>query len=68
MINDVPVTDDTLTRVTVIGLSPELPLDAAKALKLVETLVQRAAAVKTGKLVWHYKRLPLTDDFTLQLI
>lgn len=43
--------DDTLTRVTVIGLSPELPVDAAKALKFVETLVQRAAAVKSGELL-----------------
>ena len=49
VINDVPVMDDTLTRVTVIGLSPELPLDAPKALKFVETLVQRAASVKSGK-------------------
>jgi hypothetical protein len=48
VINDVPVMDDTLTRVTVIGLSPELPLDAPKALKFVETLVQRAASVKSG--------------------
>ena len=50
VLSDVPVMDDTLTRVTVIGLSPELPVDAPKALKFVETLVQRAAGVKSGML------------------
>ncbi|CAB4012083.1 Hypothetical predicted protein, partial [Paramuricea clavata] len=61
VINDVPVMDDTLTRVTVIGLSPELPLDAPKALKFVETLVQRAASVKSGVHPMEVNRLRFID-------
>ena len=61
VINDVPVMDDTLTRVTVIGLSPELPLDAPKALKFVETLVQRAAGVKSGVHPMEVNRLRFID-------
>ena len=51
IVSDVPVMDDTLTRIPVVGLSPELPVVAFQSLKFVETVVQRAANVKTGEFV-----------------
>lgn len=40
---DCPVLEDTLMRVLVIGLSPELPLGPAEAIDLADVLVRRAA-------------------------
>ncbi|XP_046854864.1 integrator complex subunit 1-like [Xenia sp. Carnegie-2017] len=61
VVTNIPVMDDTLTRVSVIGLSPELPLDAQKALKFIDILVQRAAVVKSGINSMEINRLRFID-------
>lgn len=44
--SEVPILEDTLMRVLVIGLSRELPLGPADAMELADHLVKRAAAVQ----------------------
>lgn len=44
--SEVPILEDTLMRILVIGLSRELPLGPADALELADHLVKRAAAVQ----------------------
>lgn len=41
-----PILEDTLMRILVIGLSRELPLGPADAMELADHLVKRAAAVQ----------------------
>eukprot|EP00073_Rattus_norvegicus_P039479 XP_008767261.1 PREDICTED: integrator complex subunit 1 isoform X1 [Rattus norvegicus] len=43
--SEVPILEDTLMRILVIGLSRELPLGPADAMELADHLVKRAAAV-----------------------
>ncbi|XP_002435477.4 integrator complex subunit 1 [Ixodes scapularis] len=43
--SDVPVLEDTLFRILVIGMSKEHPLNPSDALELVEQLVRRASAI-----------------------
>ena len=43
--SDSPVMEDTLMRLLVIGLLPDLPLSAPDAVELVDQLVCRAAAL-----------------------
>lgn len=40
---EVPVLEDTLMRVLVIGLSPDLPLGPAESVDLADQLIKRAA-------------------------
>lgn len=44
--SEVPLLEDTLMRILVIGLSRELPLGPADAMELADHLVKRAAAVQ----------------------
>lgn len=44
--SEVPILEDTLMRILVIGLSRELPLGPADAMELADHLVKRAAAVQ----------------------
>ena len=45
LMTQVPVLEDTLMRVLVIGLSRELDVNAQVAIELAEQLVRRAATV-----------------------
>lgn len=51
--SEVPILEDTLMRILVIGLSRELPLGPADAMELADHLVKRAAAVQAdGACPW----------------
>lgn len=45
--SEVPLLEDTLMRILVIGLSRDLPLGPADAMELADHLVKRAAAVQS---------------------
>ncbi|XP_010846181.1 PREDICTED: integrator complex subunit 1-like, partial [Bison bison bison] len=47
--SEVPILEDTLMRILVIGLSRELPLGPADAMELADHLVKRAAAVQADE-------------------
>lgn len=50
-----PILEDTLMRILVIGLSRDLPLGPADAMELADHLVKRAAAVQAeGKVLLGY--------------
>ncbi|XP_077980803.1 integrator complex subunit 1-like [Glandiceps talaboti] len=62
LLSEVPVQEDTLMRVLVIGLSRELPLAPAEALDLADKLVRRAAMLYTEDLaVLKVERTQLMD-------
>lgn len=51
--SEVPILEDTLMRILVVGLSRELPLGPADAMELADHLVKRAAAVQAdGNAPW----------------
>lgn len=53
--SEVPLLEDTLMRILVIGLSRDLPLGPADAMELADHLVKRAAGVQSdGKQCFHY--------------
>ncbi|XP_048186404.1 integrator complex subunit 1 isoform X1 [Perognathus longimembris pacificus] len=60
--SEVPILEDTLMRVLVIGLSRELPLGPADAMELADHLVKRAAAVQAEDVeVLKVERVQLID-------
>lgn len=60
--SEVPILEDTLMRVLVIGLSRELPLGPADAMELADHLVKRAAAVQADDVeVLKVERVQLID-------
>ncbi|KAM4632627.1 integrator complex subunit 1 [Discoglossus pictus] len=60
--SEVPLLEDTLMRILVIGLSRELPLGPADAMELADHLVKRAAAVQADDLdVLRIERIQLLD-------
>ncbi|KAK3090472.1 hypothetical protein FSP39_012133, partial [Pinctada imbricata] len=63
--SNVPVLEDTLMRVLVIGLSHDLPLPAPDAVELSDQLVKRAASLcldgKYRQVVLRFERLELVD-------
>ncbi|KAL2100778.1 hypothetical protein ACEWY4_002539 [Coilia grayii] len=60
--SEVPLLEDTLMRVLVIGLSRELPLGPADAMELADHLVKRAAGVQSDDLdVLKVERIQLID-------
>ncbi|XP_022317209.2 integrator complex subunit 1-like [Crassostrea virginica] len=59
---NVPVLEDTLMRVLVIGLSWELPLGQVDAVELADQLVKRAASLcLDGQIVLQMEKLELVD-------
>ncbi|XP_069125387.1 integrator complex subunit 1-like [Argopecten irradians] len=57
-----PVLEDTLMRILVIGLSPDIPMNPADAVELVDQLVKRAASLSCdGEKVLQMERLELVD-------
>ncbi|XP_071131635.1 integrator complex subunit 1-like isoform X1 [Mytilus edulis] len=59
---EVPVLEDTLMRVLVIGLSPDLPLGPAESVDLADQLIKRAAYLSLdGQVVLQMERLELID-------
>lgn len=60
--SEVPILEDTLMRILVIGLSRDLPLGPADAMELADHLVKRAAAVQADDLeVVRVERIQLID-------
>ncbi|XP_062303542.1 integrator complex subunit 1 isoform X1 [Osmerus eperlanus] len=60
--SEVPLLEDTLMRILVIGLSRELPLGPADAMELADHLVKRAAGVQSDDLdVLKVERIQLID-------
>lgn len=60
--SEVPLLEDTLMRILVIGLSRDLPLGPADAMELADHLVKRAAAVQSDDLrVLKVERIQLLD-------
>ncbi|XP_075851349.1 integrator complex subunit 1 isoform X1 [Microcebus murinus] len=60
--SEVPILEDTLMRILVIGLSRELPLGPADAMELADHLVKRAAAVQADDVeVLKVERIQLID-------
>ncbi|XP_075421680.1 integrator complex subunit 1 isoform X2 [Ascaphus truei] len=55
--SEVPLLEDTLMRILVIGLSRDLPLGPADAMELADHLVKRAAAVQAEGLVSYVEVL-----------
>lgn len=53
--SEVPLLEDTLMRILVIGLSRDLPLGPADAMELADHLVKRAAGVHSDG-VWRLTR------------
>ncbi|XP_060071544.1 integrator complex subunit 1-like [Ylistrum balloti] len=57
-----PVLEDTLMRILVIGLSPDIPINPPDAVELVDQLVKRAASLSCdGEKVLQMERLELVD-------
>uniref|UniRef100_A0A7M4FIM5 Integrator complex subunit 1 n=1 Tax=Crocodylus porosus TaxID=8502 RepID=A0A7M4FIM5_CROPO len=52
--SEVPILEDTLMRILVIGLSRDLPLGPADAMELADHLVKRAAAVQADGRIGVY--------------
>ncbi|RXN10733.1 integrator complex subunit 1 [Labeo rohita] len=60
--SEVPLLEDTLMRILVIGLSRDLPLGPADAMELADHLVKRAAGVQSDDLeVLRVERIQLID-------
>uniref|UniRef100_A0A8C4SH98 Integrator complex subunit 1 n=1 Tax=Erpetoichthys calabaricus TaxID=27687 RepID=A0A8C4SH98_ERPCA len=60
--SEVPLLEDTLMRILVIGLSRDLPLGPADAMELADHLVKRAAGVQSDDLeVLKVERIQLID-------
>ncbi|XP_039082015.1 integrator complex subunit 1 isoform X2 [Hyaena hyaena] len=60
--SEVPILEDTLMRILVIGLSRDLPLGPADAMELADHLVRRAAAVQADDVeVLKVERIQLID-------
>ncbi|NXU73620.1 INT1 protein, partial [Oreotrochilus melanogaster] len=60
--SEVPILEDTLMRILVIGLSRDLPLGPADAMELADHLVKRAAAVQADDVeVLKVERIQLID-------
>uniref|UniRef100_A0A3Q3GD68 Integrator complex subunit 1 n=1 Tax=Labrus bergylta TaxID=56723 RepID=A0A3Q3GD68_9LABR len=60
--SEVPLLEDTLMRILVIGLSRDLPLGPADAMELADHLVKRAAGVQSDDLeVVKVERIQLID-------
>ncbi|KAK1162914.1 hypothetical protein AOXY_G17905 [Acipenser oxyrinchus oxyrinchus] len=63
--SEVPLLEDTLMRILVIGLSRDLPLGPADAMELADHLVKRAAAVQSDGIrdldVLRVERIQLID-------
>ncbi|XP_062999601.1 integrator complex subunit 1 [Elgaria multicarinata webbii] len=60
--SEVPILEDTLMRILVVGLSRDLPLGPADAMELADHLVKRAAAVQADDLeVLRVERIQLID-------
>uniref|UniRef100_A0A3P9IDP2 Integrator complex subunit 1 n=1 Tax=Oryzias latipes TaxID=8090 RepID=A0A3P9IDP2_ORYLA len=60
--SEVPLLEDTLMRILVIGLSRDLPLGPADAMELADHLVKRAAGVHSDDLeVLRVERIQLID-------
>nr|XP_026261451.1 integrator complex subunit 1 isoform X1 [Urocitellus parryii] len=60
--SEVPILEDTLMRILVVGLSRELPLGPADAMELADHLVKRAAAVQADDVeVLKVERIQLID-------
>ncbi|XP_033373778.1 integrator complex subunit 1 isoform X3 [Parus major] len=60
--SEVPILEDTLMRILVIGLSRDLPLGPADAMELADHLVKRAAAVQADDVeVLRVERIQLID-------
>ncbi|XP_037545218.1 integrator complex subunit 1 [Nematolebias whitei] len=60
--SEVPLLEDTLMRILVIGLSRDLPVGPADAMELADHLVKRAAAVQSDDLeVLKVERIQLLD-------
>ena len=47
LVSEVPLQEDTLMRVMIIGLTKELGVSAADALELADQLIRRAAMLHT---------------------
>ncbi|XP_074651067.1 integrator complex subunit 1-like [Tubulanus polymorphus] len=61
-VSEVPVHEDTLMRIFIVGLSKDLPLNSADALELADKLVERAAALQMeGIPVLNVERLEFFD-------
>ena len=45
---EVPLTEDALLRLLILGLSEEFPINCADTLDIVDRLIQRAAVLKSG--------------------
>ncbi|XP_078609542.1 integrator complex subunit 1-like isoform X2 [Branchiostoma floridae x Branchiostoma japonicum] len=62
LVSEVPVQEDTLMRLLVIGLSRDLPLSAVEALDLADQVVRRAASLHSPDLdVLPVERIQLVD-------
>ncbi|XP_078691976.1 integrator complex subunit 1-like [Branchiostoma floridae x Branchiostoma belcheri] len=62
LVSEVPVQEDTLMRLLVIGLSRDLPLSAVEALDLADQVVRRAASLQSPDFdVLPVERLQLLD-------
>uniref|UniRef100_A0A3B3ZVG2 Uncharacterized protein n=1 Tax=Periophthalmus magnuspinnatus TaxID=409849 RepID=A0A3B3ZVG2_9GOBI len=59
--SEVPLLEDTLMRILVIGLSRDLPLGPADAMELADHLVKRAAGVQSDLEVLKVERIQLID-------
>ncbi|TSS23714.1 Integrator complex subunit 1 [Bagarius yarrelli] len=60
--SEVPLLEDTLMRILVIGLSRDLPLGPADAMELADHLVKRAAGAQSDDLdVLHVERIQIID-------
>uniref|UniRef100_A0A3B3B352 Integrator complex subunit 1 n=1 Tax=Oryzias melastigma TaxID=30732 RepID=A0A3B3B352_ORYME len=59
--SEVPLLEDTLMRILVIGLSRDLPLGPADAMELADHLVKRAAGVHSDLEVLRVERIQLID-------
>ena len=62
LLSEVPVQEDTLMRLLVMGLSKELPLTSSESLDLADKLVKRAAVLYAEGKDWLLHTLSCQEN------
>jgi len=48
LVSEVPLLEDSLLRLHLLGLTPEMPIQCDRALEIIEKLVHRSAVLSSG--------------------
>ena len=54
LVTEVPLLEDSLLRIHLLGLSPDIPLSCDQALDMIEKLVHKAAVLASSNLLLNF--------------